>query len=59
MDPNTYMAWMNPNAYIPGGTTAGYTTTNPGASFNWFDPNAWTGMMTPKSQEPAETPAQQ
>ncbi len=56
MDPNTYMAWMNPNAYVPG---AASTASMPygGTSFNWFDPNAWTGMMTPQ-QPQQQAPAQ-
>jgi len=56
MDPNTYMSWMNPNAYVPGGTGTGAT-----ASYNWFDPNAWTGMMMPQTpaQGQAPAPAQQ
>jgi len=53
------MQWMNPGAYaMPGASTAGYA--NPAGGMNWFDPNAWTGMMMPQ-QAPAqqEAPAQQ
>jgi len=60
MNPNTYMQWMNPASYnMAGGSTAGYTVPN--AGFNWFDPNAWTGMMAPQAQAQAqaEQPAQQ
>lgn len=47
MNPMTYMQWMNPAAYaIPGGSTAGATT-----GYNWFDPSAWMGAMTPQPQQ--------
>jgi len=60
MNPDTYMQWMNPASYnMPAATTAGYTVPN--ANFNWFDPNAWTGMMAPQAQAQVqpEQPAQQ
>jgi len=49
---------MNPASYsITAVTTAGYTAPN--ASFNWFDLNAWIGMMSPQAQVQPEQPAQQ
>jgi hypothetical protein len=58
MNPDTYLQWMNPAAYtVAGASTAGYT--NPNANFNWFDLNAWTGMIAPQAQVQAEQPAQQ
>ncbi len=56
MDPNTYMAWMNPNAYVPGGASTA-SMAHGGTNFNWFDPNAWTGMMMPQ-QPQQQAPAQ-
>ena len=58
MSPDTYMQWMNPAAYnMAGASTAGYSV--PIANFNWFDPNAWTGMMAPQAQVQPEQPEQQ
>ena len=57
-NPMAFTQFMNPAAYTtPGASTAGYSA--PSANFNWFDPNAWTGMMAPQAQAQPEQPAQQ
>ena len=57
-NPMAYMQFMNPASYnMIAATTAGYTAPN--TNFNWFDPNAWTGMMAPQAQVQAEQQAQQ
>jgi hypothetical protein len=49
MNPMTYMQWMNPAAYsIPGMDVSAAGT----GGFNWFDPAAWGGFMSPG--QPAE-----
>ena len=54
MNPNMYMQWMNPAVYTTaGGNMAAYGNTG-GAAFNWFDPNAWSGMMMPQAEAQAQ-----
>lgn len=51
MNPNTYMQWMNPAVYTTAGSNvAAYS--NGATGFNWFDPNAWNGMMMPQQAQP-------
>jgi hypothetical protein len=55
MNPNTYMQWMNPAVYTAAGSNVTAYADNAGA-FNWFDPNAWSGAMSPPAPAAAQQP---
>jgi hypothetical protein len=57
MSPATYGAmgtWMNPATYAAPMSGAAVPMTG---SFNFFDPNAWMGMMAPVAPQAAPAPA--